>query len=157
MIVMLVILAVTAAVIAASRPRQAGRATGWAWFVAWAGAGALTTFAVVTGLSIGLFVLPVAFAALWAVASRTRLWPEALGLLVGVAVICLLVAGLNRAYLPCPSEGPLTSPSSSCGGPDPSPWLAAGLVLAAAGTGGYAAARRNSARQHPTPPYSTSS
>lgn len=142
MIVMIVVLAVAAAVLAGFRATRADRASGWAWFVAWAGAGALTTFAVVTGLSIGLFVLPLAFAALWAVAARARMWPDAFGLLVGAAVICLLVGALNRAQVPCPSSGSLTSQPSPCGFADPAPWLAVGVALAAIGAGGYVVAQR---------------
>ena len=44
--------------------------SGWGW--RWFGAGILLAFSLVSVLSIGLFVLPFALVALWAVARARR-------------------------------------------------------------------------------------
>lgn len=122
---------------------------GWKGFLAWAAAGGLLVFAVVSGLSIGLFVLPLAVVILVLVVRRVRGWPEILGAGAGCGAICLLIAFLNRDYNPCP-EGPITlGPGESefeCGGFDPLPWLVAGLALVALSTLTYAFARRSPTR-----------
>jgi hypothetical protein len=144
MLLVLALLAVTVLLVAAhGRSSDPGR--GRAWLAGWAVAGALLAFAFVTGLSIGLFVLPLAFGALGFVAARARVWPEALGLLGGVGATCLLIAALNRAYEPCPAAGETTlgasqAASASCGGLSPVPWLFVGVVLLALSVGGYAIA-----------------
>jgi hypothetical protein len=82
--------------------------------VVWAVAGALASFAVIAGLSIGIFFLLPAVAAL-VLASRTpSAWPA---VAVGVGAILLLVSTLNRGS----------------GNLDARPWLAAGLALSLAG------------------------
>jgi hypothetical protein len=106
---------------------------GWRWFGAWTGAGALTVFALLTGFSIGLFILPFAVVALVAVWRRTRGGWEALGILVGAGAIALLIAAIHA------------DPDNR--GLDPVPWLVAGLLLVGAGAGGYAAARRRPSRR----------
>jgi hypothetical protein len=103
------------------------RAQGWRWFWAWGLAGGLVLFAFVTGLTIGLFLLPLAVVALVLVARRSRGWPEGLGVLAGMAAVCLSVGGLQLA---------------AGGGLDPWPWLAVGAPLGALGVGGYALLRR---------------
>ncbi len=120
---------------------------GWRWFGAWVGAGILLAFSLVSALSIGLFVLPFALVALWAVARGSRYWPTALGLISGAGLVCLLIWALNRDYEPCPPGGISVSaddPSSSftCGGHDPLPWLVAGIVLTLAGAVAFAVLRR---------------
>lgn len=120
----------------------------WAAFAAWAFVGALLSFSVLAAASIGLFVLPAALLAL-AVTSRTvRVWPEIVGTLEGVAAPIFVVGLANLGSTPCPSRGsghvhpPGTGTTSfSCGGLDPSPWLLAGLGMAAAGFAAYALAR----------------
>lgn len=119
-------------------------ARGWPWFAAWALAGALVVFSLLSATSIGLFVLPFALAAVLLVALRARR-PEMIGLVSGAGLVALLVAFLSRDYRPCP-EGPITlrpgEPSFACGGFDPTPWLVAGLVVALGGAAAYAPARR---------------
>src|SRR5688572_19770646 len=97
---------------------------GWPWFAAWAGAGALTTLAFLTGFSIGIFVLPFAGVA-WLVALRGGVGAQMLGLLAGAGAIALLVAALHA------------DPDNR--GLDPVPWLVTGLALVAAGTLAFAA------------------
>ncbi|MGH2994771.1 MAG: hypothetical protein ACRDON_09000 [Gaiellaceae bacterium] len=103
------------------------RAEGWPWFWAWGLAGGLVLFALLTGFSIGLFLLPLAVVALVLVARRARGWPEGLGVLAGVAAVCLSVGGLQLA---------------ADGGLDPRPWLAVGAALGALAVGGYMFLRR---------------
>jgi len=71
------------------------------------------TFSFLTGLSIGLLVLPAAAALLLWTAQRAPHLLDALGFLEGVGAVCLLVAFLNRAG----------------NGVEPMPWLVAGLSL----------------------------
>jgi hypothetical protein len=121
------------------------RPAGWRWFCAWAVAGGLVFLSLLTGFSIGVFILPFAALAVWFVARTARAWPELFGVGTGAGAVCLLVAALNREYNPCP-EGPITVPpgetSYSCGGLDPLPWLVAGIVLGLAGAAAYAGGRR---------------
>lgn len=117
MILAFPLLLVAAAYVALRRPdpRGLGRdGTGWRWFAAWSAAGAATTFSFLTGLSIGLFVLPLAAALLFWVARHAPRLPAALGFAEGVGAVLLLVAFLNRGEA----------------GVDPMPWLLAGLFLA---------------------------
>jgi hypothetical protein len=82
---------------------------------------------------------------------REHRWPETLGGVAGVGLICLVIAFLNRGSSPCPSSGMSVSaedaaslPAGSsieCGGLAPGPWLLAGGVLVAIGIGGYALLR----------------
>lgn len=91
-------------------------------FWLWAAAGALVAFSLIAAASVGLFVLPVAAFVTVLAARRARNWTETLGSLVGVGGICGLIALLQR--------GP--------GSLDARPWLAAAVLLAAAGIAGYA-------------------
>jgi hypothetical protein len=68
---------------------------GWPWFAAWTVAGALMTFSFLTGLSIGLFVLPLAAPILLAVAWTAPGVPDAIGFLEGIGMMLLVVALLN--------------------------------------------------------------
>jgi len=72
--------------------RSPGRhGAGWVGVVAWAAAGALFTFSLLTGLSIGLFLLP---AVVLALAIAVRVAPEfssALGFVAGIAVMTLAI------------------------------------------------------------------
>lgn len=121
------------------------QAVGWRWFAAWGLAGGLVFFALLTGLSIGIFVVPFAALAVWFVARTAGGWPELLGVAVGAGAVCLVVFVRNRDHNPCP-EGEITVPpgqtSYSCGGFDPLPWLIAGLALTVIGPAAYALARR---------------
>ncbi len=65
------------------RDRAGGR--GWLWFLAWLLVGALFTFSLVAGFSIGLFFLPLVAGALLGVAWLSPHFREASGLLAGAA------------------------------------------------------------------------
>ncbi|HEY3115026.1 MAG TPA: hypothetical protein VGJ62_15200 [Gemmatimonadaceae bacterium] len=118
--------------------------TGWQSLVEWAVGLGLLALAVVGALSIGVFVMPFALAALLFAALRNRAWPEAvLGGLLGVGSVFLFVAYRNRLYSPCP-PGPMRLAHGqhfSCGGFDPMPWLTIGLVLIVGGVSGYLLSR----------------
>jgi hypothetical protein len=125
------------------------RPSGWLSVATWAVALALITLTLLGALSIGVFILPVAAAAVILAARMNRAWPEALtGSLMGIAGVLLWVAFGNRGYSPClPQHRTMRlapGESFSCGGRDPIPWLATGLVLATIGIVGYWAWRRRS-------------
>ena len=100
-------------------------------FWLWALVGAAIAFALLASASIGLFFLPLAIVLAVLAANLTRRRSEALGALVGAAGICFLIAWVQRAP----------------GGLDPRSWLVAGIVLAAAGLGGYGLTRRRDTSQ----------
>jgi hypothetical protein len=90
MVVLYPTLLVTAVVLAwRSRARRGGR--GPTWFAGWTLAGFLMSFSFITGLSIGLFMLPVAALVLLAVARISPHPAEASGFFAGVAATGLLV------------------------------------------------------------------
>jgi hypothetical protein len=98
----------------AGEPRLAPDGMRWRWFAAWSVAGAALTFSFLTGLSFGLFVLPLAAVLLLWVAWNAPRLPDALGFVAGIGAVLVLVAFLNRAGT----------------GVDPMPWFLAGLSLA---------------------------
>jgi hypothetical protein len=121
------------------------RQAGWIWFCAWAFSGGLTFFAVLTGFSIGLLLLPFGALSVVLVARWARAWPESLGVVAGVGAICLLIAALNRDYRPCPRAEVTLSPGQSefsCGGLDPKAWWIAGALLLPAASVAYEITRR---------------
>jgi hypothetical protein len=71
------------------------------------------TFSFLAGLSIGLFVLPLAAALLLWVASRAPHRPDVLGFAAGLGGVLVLVGFLNRAGT----------------GGDSVPWLLIGLSI----------------------------
>jgi hypothetical protein len=86
------ILLIGAAVLVLQRKDRVG-GRGWLWFTAWLLTGALFTFSLVTGFSIGLLFLPLVAAALLGVAWLSPHLREASGLLVGAAAfVVALVA-----------------------------------------------------------------
>lgn len=95
-------------------------------FWLWALAGGLLTFSFLAAASIGLFIMPFAFGALWFATRSKRRWPESLGLLAGAASVCFLIAYIQRHHDPV----------------DPRPWLAAGIVLGVISVAGYVAVAR---------------
>ena len=127
-----------------------GNRVGWQAFAEWALGVALLSVAALGAASIGVFILPFALLSLVIVARRNREWPEATGGLTGIGIICLYVAFVSRGYTPCPTmpiryrvlEG--TRGSFSCGGPEPMPWLAIGLLLTVTGIVMYGISRRRS-------------
>ena len=68
---------------------------GWRWFWAWAGFGGLFAFALLTGFSIGLFLLPLVAIVGFVVARRAPGRREALGSVAGAAVVVEVLAALN--------------------------------------------------------------
>ncbi|MCC6223304.1 MAG: hypothetical protein IT201_07400 [Thermoleophilia bacterium] len=104
-----------------------GRCHGAGAFWLWALAGGLLLFTILTGASIGLFVLPAALLALALAARWASPWPEALG----------LVSGLG---LPCLAIGVLWARADHGGGAPG--WLAAGATLTLGGVAAYLAAAR---------------
>ena len=98
-------------------------ATGWTWFLAWALAGALCALALVSILSIGIFIAPLAAVAIFLVARRSPHGPEPLGLLMGAGVLGIVVWLLSRGEW------------------DATRWLVGGIALCAAGVVAYGAAR----------------
>ena len=133
-----------------------GSRVGWRAFAEWAFGVALLSFAAVGAASIGVFVLPFALLILVLVARRNRESPEAWGSLAGIGSICLFVGFGNLDYTPCPTmpitirvvEG--TRGSFSCGGPEPMPWLAMGLLLTTTGIAMYWISRRRLLATAPT-------
>jgi hypothetical protein len=100
-------------------------------FWLWALAGGLFTFSLLAAASIGLFILPLAFGAIWLAVASGRTWPESLGVLAGAALVCFLIAYIQRHHDPV----------------DPRPWLAAGIALGVISVAGYVAlARRTPTR-----------
>jgi hypothetical protein len=137
------------------REQTGGR--GVPWFIAWAVAGFLLIFSGIS-FGAGLFVLPLAAVALIWVIRRAPHLPEASGFVVGVGLVLLTVAVINRGNTPC--VGGATSvvaqpgTASSCGGLDPHPWLVGGILATAAGLIAYCAYRftiSNNARRENTP------
>ena len=88
-------LLVAAAAVLAWRHRGVAGGRGGQWFSAWLLAGFLMSFSLVTGFSIGLFVLPLAAAALIWVATRSPHLVEASGFVLGIAATALLIVGIN--------------------------------------------------------------
>lgn len=79
-----------------TKPRSSAR---WLGFMVWGVAGALFTFSLLTGLSIGFFLLPFVVVALyWAI----RLAPsfrDALGFIEGIGLILIVVASIHNAAI----------------------------------------------------------
>ena len=109
-----------------SRERRAsGKGAGCAGFWGWSLAGSLMSFSLLTGFSIGLFLLPLAAAALLLVARRFPYIAESLGFLAGVGATLLAVALIQAGD----------------GGLSPVPWLIAGGVCAGFAVAGYSSLR----------------
>jgi hypothetical protein len=102
------------------RDREGGH--GWPWFVAWSLAGASFFFSFLTGLSIGLLLLPVVAAAVLFVAMRSPHAAEASGFFAGVGLVTVAVSAL--------SWGEEHMSASS--------WLAAGAAITTAAVASYA-------------------
>ena len=117
------VLLVAAAFVAVGRRHDAG-GRGWTWLAAWTATGAVFTFSFLTGLSIGLLILPLAAFALLGAAWFSPHLAEAAGFVVGLGAILLVVAAIGHG--------------------DATPWLVAGLVAFAFGLGTYALLSRPS-------------
>jgi uncharacterized membrane protein YhhN len=86
-------LVIAAIALAMRSQREGGR--GWPWFAAWCAAGALWFFSLLTGLSIGLLVLPVAAVVLIFAALQSPHLPESFGFVAAVGLVAVAVAALN--------------------------------------------------------------
>lgn len=122
---------------------------GWKWFGAWAIVGALGAFGVLSAMTVGLLILPVAVVGAWVIASRARAWPELLGLILGAGVLCFAV-GYGAQRLPdCSEPRPPARPLQigesreyTCSDADALPWIVVGTVFVGSGIVGYAVSRR---------------
>jgi len=123
---------------------------GWPGFALWAVAGGLLFLSLLTGLSIGLFILPLAVVAIVVAALRARGWREAVGGVAGIGAVCLVIAFQSRDYNPCPESGVLTVPpgdtSIECGGVDATPWLIVGIALVSVSVLAYVFIRARASR-----------
>ena len=133
------------------------RKSGWLAFCLWSVPGIFVGLQVSV---IGVLLLPVGLVATILLAKFTRGWPEALGVLEGVAAVCFLIVALNADYWGCPSSGEVITRTKdsvtveSCGGLSPWPWLTVGLVLGIGGVIAYAVAKRPRAWRSLGPPES---
>jgi ABC-type multidrug transport system fused ATPase/permease subunit len=125
---LLLVVAMFLALREAERRAPSAGGSSWRWFGAWSVAGAAMTFAFLTGLSIGLLVLPAAAALLLWVASWAPHRADALGLVAGLGSVLVVVAFLNRTGT----------------GVDPTAWLVAGLCTGAVAVFTYLLLRRRS-------------
>jgi hypothetical protein len=69
---------------------------GWAGFSAWTVAGAIFTFSLLTGLSIGLLLLPLVAAALYLAIRSAPDFRASLGFFAGTGVVLLVVASIHN-------------------------------------------------------------
>lgn len=119
----------------AGESSRGGKAFGWRWFFAWGVLGAAYTYALIL-LVLGLLAVPIVGLAALLLSSRSRLWPELLGLAQGPAATALMVAYIHRGRGTCPD-------GSTCGpNLDARPWLVIGAVLGLSSAVAYAALAR---------------
>lgn len=146
MVVVVTFLLIVAAIVLSNRHDAPERAGGWRWFWAWTGVGALFTFTWFTGLSVGVFLLPVAAAVFYFVSRRSARWAERIGFVEGIGAMFLLVAFLSRDCRAGGAGGLTLGPdetsTSSCGGIDPVPWLGLGTLFSIGALAAYALALR---------------
>jgi hypothetical protein len=110
----------------------------WEWFGAWLLVGAAYALGLVGILTIGIFVLPVAIIGTVLLLRQPASPRGVTGLISGLGLPLLYVAFLNRGYggPACHTSGSATAHTfgyQCTQALDPWPWLAAGLVLIAAG------------------------
>ncbi|WP_217554353.1 hypothetical protein [Streptomyces sp. GbtcB6] len=125
----------------------------WLLFTGWLLTGACYLLALLTMLSIGIFILPIAVAGTVALATRRDTRQSLPGLLSGASLPLFLLAYLNR-------HGPGTYCTTSAGGSSCTdgllnPWLllAVGLLVLSAGPALFLRIRRqpvNSATPRPS-------
>jgi hypothetical protein len=110
---------------------SAPRRHDWIGFAVWALAGFATSFAVISGFSIGFLVAPVAGLAIFA-ALRRGGEPWA-GCLLGVGLAAATIGLIHIDELSCPASGERVLDGGrvieSCGSFDPVPWLLVGGLL----------------------------
>jgi hypothetical protein len=113
-------LLIAAIAIVIRRDRESGH--GWLWFLGWCFAGAGFFFSFLTGLSIGLLLLPAVTAAVLFVAMRSPHAAEASGFLAGVGLVTVVVSLLSWG------EEHMSAIS----------WLAAGAAITGVAVASYA-------------------
>jgi hypothetical protein len=100
------------------------------WFAAWVGVGV----GLALGISaLGLIAVPLALLAALVLAVRHHVGHSALGILVGMGLVSLYVAWVQRRG-PGTVQWHTATASGSEQFLDPRPWLIAGLLLVAIGT-----------------------
>jgi hypothetical protein len=92
-VILLYPLLLVAAIVVASYSSRTSK--GPQWWLAWAAAGALFVFSLLTGLSIGLFLLPAVAVLLFWVARAAPGWREATGFVAGAAAVVGFVVAIN--------------------------------------------------------------
>jgi hypothetical protein len=122
-IVLYPILLLIAVFVILSAPTDKETGRGCRWFWAWTATGALFMFSFVSGLSIGLFLLPLAAVALVTIAWYSPHRAERTGFAAGAGFVLLLIAYLHRG---------------GDHGLDPAPWLVGGLAFSGAAIVAYA-------------------
>jgi hypothetical protein len=83
------------AAILVRRTRRRGSA-GWPGFAAWAATGAVFTFSLLTGLSIGLFLLPLVVAMLYLAVRSAPDFRASLGFGGGIGAILITIASIHN-------------------------------------------------------------
>jgi hypothetical protein len=101
----------------------------WPWFLAWAAVGAGAVTALLTVLTIGLYVGLATLAALALLGRIPRSHRGIPGVIAGGGVLPLVIAWLNRG-----GPGNVCDPNGCTEEWSPWPWLAVGVVLLVAGT-----------------------
>lgn len=107
--------------------------TGWVPFILWALPGAVVGLQIT---ALGILLLPLAFLAIVLLTKRTRIWPESIGAIVGIAAVLVAIGLINSDYWTCPPSGKLITRTAtsmtieSCGEVNPLPWLLGGGILA---------------------------
>ena len=81
------------------RRTNAGHRAGWLGFAAWSAAGALFTFSLLTGFSIGLFLLPLVAAGLYLAVRAAPDFRASFGFMAGIGLILLVLASINNFSL----------------------------------------------------------
>ena len=124
----------------ATHPRTL-RSTHLPWFLAWAAVGVGLGLGV---SALGVFAVPVALLAAVALVVSHHAGRAALGALVGVGLLLLYVAYVQRK-----GPGTVSWHTATASGSDqyldPRPWLAAGVLLVAGGLVAYVWRGRRSA------------
>ncbi|MEY9871267.1 hypothetical protein ABH931_000732 [Streptacidiphilus sp. MAP12-33] len=106
-----------------------GRLDGWLWFLAWAAVGGGAVTALLTVLTIGVYVAVLTLGAAVLLGRTRRSHTGLPGLIAGAGVLPLVIAWLNRS-----GPGNVCTPGECTEEWSPWPWLAAGVVLIAVGT-----------------------
>jgi hypothetical protein len=101
-------------------------------FLSWALAGFLGVGGLLSIMSIGLVLLPLAAVAVFFAARRYSIGVGTVGSVAGAGLAFVGIAIVNLGSKPCPPGPYVLRPGQlvavGCGGPSPTPWLLAGLA-----------------------------